>query len=36
MTNTPYLRNLIIETPSKPGNFAKVAYAMRLVSLKVI
>lgn len=28
MTNTPYLRNLIIETPSKPGNFAKVAYAI--------
>lgn len=28
MTSTPYLRNLIIETPSKPGNFAKVAYAI--------
>lgn len=28
MISTPYLRNLIIETPSKPGNFAKVAYAI--------
>ncbi len=28
MSTTPYLRNLIIETPSKPGNFAKVAYAI--------
>ncbi|MGG0644920.1 NAD(P)-binding domain-containing protein [Sporosarcina gallistercoris] len=28
MASTPYLRNLIIETPSKPGNFAKVAYAI--------
>ena len=30
MSSTPYLRNLIIETPSKPGNFAKVAYAIGL------
>ncbi|WJY27824.1 NAD-dependent malic enzyme [Sporosarcina trichiuri] len=28
MSTTPYLRNLIIETPSKPGNLAKVTYAI--------